>query len=290
MNYTVLSSNLLPVLGLFAAAAIKLMPSTNRIIASFQAIKYNNATVNTLNDELRFEVKTENQIESSKVITFNTSLKLKNLTFGYESSRHVLENINLEINQGKIIGLIGESGSGKSTLIDLIVGFIKPLEGEIMIDNVNIHSNLREWQNKIGYVSQNVFILDDTLKKNIVFGEKDDEINFGLLENAIAQSQLSDFVNSLAEGVDTNVGERGAKISGGQRQRIAIARALYSNPSFLIFDESTNALDLETESQIMNVIHELRGKKTSLIVSHRLSTIENCDIVLKLVEGKLQRV
>ena len=156
LNYTVLSSNLLPLLGLFAAAAIKLMPSTNRIIASFQAIKYNNATVNTLNDELRFEVKTENQIESNKVITFNTSLKLKNLTFGYESSRHVLENINLEINQGKIIGLIGESGSGKSTLIDLIVGFIKPLEGEIMIDNVNIHSNLREWQNKIGYVSQNV--------------------------------------------------------------------------------------------------------------------------------------
>ena len=290
LNYTVLSSNLLPVLGLFAAAAIKLMPSTNRIIASFQAIKYNNATVNTLNDELRFEVKTEEQIESSKVITFNTSLKLKNLSFGYDSSRHVLENINLEINQGKIIGLIGESGSGKSTLIDLIVGFIKPLEGEIMIDNVNIHSNLREWQNKIGYVSQNVFILDDTLKNNIVFGEKDDEINFGLLENAIAQAQLSDFVSSLAEGVDTNVGERGAKISGGQRQRIAIARALYSNPSFLIFDESTNALDMETESQIMNVIHKLRGKKTTLIVSHRLSTIENCDIVLKLVEGKLQRV
>ena len=134
-------------LGLFAAAAIKLMPSTNRIIASFQAIKYNNATVNTLNDELRFEVKTEERIESNKVL--NTSLKLKNLTFGYDS-RHVLENINLEINQGKIIGLIGESGSGKSTLIDLIVGFIKPLEGEIMIDNVNIHSNLREWQNKIG--------------------------------------------------------------------------------------------------------------------------------------------
>ncbi len=290
LNYTVLSSNLLPLLGLFAAAAIKLMPSTNRIIASFQAIKYNNATVNTLNDELRFEVKTEERIESSKVITFNTSLKLNNLTFGYDSSRHVLENINLEINQGAIIGLIGESGSGKSTLIDLIVGFIKPLEGEIMIDNVNIHSNLREWQNKIGYVSQNVFILDDTLKNNIVFGEKDDEINFKLLEKAIAQSQLSDFVSSLAEGVDTNVGERGAKISGGQRQRIAIARALYSNPSFLIFDESTNALDIETESQIMNVIHELRGKKTSLIVSHRLSTIENCDIVLKLVEGKLQRV
>ena len=197
--------------------------------------------------------------------------------------------INLEINQGDIIGLIGDSGSGKSTLIDLIVGFIRPSEGEIMIDNVNIHSNLREWQNKIGYVSQNVFILDDTLKNNIVFGEQDDEINFKLLEKAIAQSQLSDFVSSLAAGIDTNVGERGAKISGGQRQRIAIARALYSNPSFLIFDESTNALDIETESQIMNVIYKLRGKKTSLIVSHRISTIENCDIVLKLVEGKLQK-
>ena len=129
-----------------------------------------------------------------------------------------------------------------------------------MIDNINIHSNLREWQNKIGYVSQNVFILDDTLKNNIVFGKNDDEINFELLEKAITQSQLSDFVSSLADGIETNVGERGAKISGGQMQRIAIDRALYSNPSFLIFDESTNDLDLETESQIMNVIHELREK------------------------------
>ena len=291
LNYSPSVNSLLPVLGLFAGAAIKLMPSINRIIGSFQAIKYNSASVTALFDELHLDIRSKDDLISINKINFDNKLILKNVKFVYPSQeKEVLDKINLEIIPGKSIGFVGKSGSGKSTIVDLIVGLISPTEGEISSDGVNIQSNLRSWQEKVGYVSQNTFLLDDTLKRNIAFGVSDDQINEEHLNQCIVESQLSDYVNSLPNGIETTVGERGVRISGGQRQRVAIARALYSNPSLLIFDESTSALDTSTEKDIMNVIFGLKGKKTILIVSHRMSTIDNCDIVFKLDNGNLQRL
>ncbi len=291
LNYSPSVNSLLPVLGLFAGAAIKLMPSINRIIGSFQAIKYNSASVTALFDELHLDIRSKDDLISINKINFDNKLILKNVKFVYPSQeKEVLDKINLEIIPGKSIGFVGKSGSGKSTIVDLIVGLISPTEGEISSDGVNIHSNLKSWQEKVGYVSQNTFLLDDTLKRNIAFGVSDDQINEEHLNKCIVESQLSDYINSLPNGIETTVGERGVRISGGQRQRVAIARALYSNPSLLIFDESTSALDISTEKEIMNVIFGLKRKKTILIVSHRMSTIDNCDIVFKLDNGNLQRL
>ena len=291
LNYSPSVNSLLPVLGLFAGAAIKLMPSINRIIGSFQAIKYNSASVTALFDELHLDIRSKDDLISINKINFDNKLILKNVKFIYPSQeKEVLDKINLEIIPGKSIGFVGKSGSGKSTIVDLIVGLISPTEGEISSDGVNIHSNLKSWQEKVGYVSQNTFLLDDTLKRNIAFGVSDDQINEEHLNKCIVESQLSDYINSLPNGIETTVGERGVRISGGQRQRVAIARALYSNPSLLIFDESTSALDISTEKEIMNVIFGLKRKKTILIVSHRMSTIDNCDIVFKLDNGNLQRL
>jgi ABC-type multidrug transport system fused ATPase/permease subunit len=291
LNYFTSANSLLPILGFFAGAAIKLMPSINRIISSFQAIKYNTASINTIYDELKLSVRQEELLKTNEGITFKNSLILNNLEFSYpDPNKIILNKINLEIKPGLSIGFVGKSGSGKSTIVDLIVGLIEPLNGEILSDGVSIYSNLRSWQNNIGYVSQNIFLLDDTLKKNIAFGIPENLIDNSLVEKCIVESQLSSYVDSLPYGLDTTVGERGVRISGGQRQRVAIARALYSDPSFLIFDESTSALDTNTEKDIMNVVFSLKGKKTILIVSHRLSAIEKCDNVFKLEDGLLQPI
>jgi ABC-type multidrug transport system fused ATPase/permease subunit len=200
---------------------------------------------------------------------------------------YVLNGINVNVKFGSTIGFIGTSGAGKTTLIDLILGLHKPSSGQIKVDGNNIYTNLRGWQNQIGYVPQSIFLTDDTLKNNIAFGLDDNDIDEKALNHAIKYAQLESFINDLPEGLSTNVGERGVRISGGQKQRIGIARALYHNPTVLIFDEATSALDNSTEIAFVNAIKNLAGLKTIIIIAHRLTTIEHCDYVYKLDNGKI---
>ena len=191
------------------------------------------------------------------------------------------------IPNGSCIGIIGESGAGKSTLLDLLLGLNLPSSGQILIDGKEIRECLREWQKGIGYVPQEVFLTDDSLKRNIAFGLKDQDIDVKKIEKAIHLAKLDDFVSALEEGLDTKVGERGVRISGGQKQRIGIARALYENPSVLVLDEATSSLDVMTEREVMNSIRELIGSKTIIIVAHRMSTMADTDFLFKIENGTL---
>jgi ABC-type multidrug transport system fused ATPase/permease subunit len=185
------------------------------------------------------------------------------------------------------VGIVGDSGSGKTTLIDIFLGLLKPQKGKILVDGVDISENLKSFQSLIGYVPQDVYLLDDSLKRNIAFGKKEDEIDNEMITETIKISQLDDVVNKLSNGLNSNVGERGSKFSGGEKQRIGIARSLYNKPKILVLDEATSSLDLETEKNFINSIHELKDDKTILIISHRESTLQNCDIIYEISQGKL---
>ena len=251
-----------------------------------QALSFSLASVETLSNELNNNNILSNDTEE---LEFENHINIKNLNFKYPNTdKNILLNINLKINKGESIGIIGSTGCGKSTLTDIISGLITPSSGDIIIDNQKINSVLKQWQKKIGYVSQNIFLMDDSIKNNIGFGHK--EINNEYLKNALDKSQLNDFVNSLPEGLDTKVGESGTRLSGGQQQRISIARSLYNNPEVIIFDEATNSLDTNTESRIMNTIYDLKKDKTLIIIAHRLSTLTQCDVIYELKSGTLNKV
>ncbi|EPJ54053.1 MAG: hypothetical protein OFPI_07990 [Osedax symbiont Rs2] len=280
-------NEIVPVLGLFAAAAFRMMPSITRILVSMQALRYRISAIDTLYRELDAEIikQPENRGGSSPFIN---ELTLKNVVFFYPATKKpVLDSITLTIKKGQSVGFIGMSGSGKSSLVDVILGLLTPSSGIVDVDGVNIQNDLRGWQKQIGYVSQSTFLTDDTLKRNVAFGIADKEIDEAAVFRAIKLAQLDEFVNSLPAGVETMVGERGVLLSGGQRQRIGIARALYHDPEILVLDEATSALDIYTEEGVMNSITALHGKKTVIIVAHRLSTVEHCDKLFRLKIGKI---
>ena len=275
---------IVPLLGLFAAAAFRLMPSLARIINSVQGIFYNRPAVDSVYKEFNQESfqNNINEISSTKIF-LTKEIDLKNINFKYsDSSPFILRDINLNIKKGTTIGLIGESGIGKTTLINIILGLIQPTKGSIHVDGISISKNIKSWQSQIGYVPQNVYLADDTIMKNIAFALPEEKIDTTLVKKAVMNAKLDKLVNSLDEGLNTNVGEFGDKISGGQRQRIAIARALYTDPKILILDECTNSLDIDTEKQILNEVNYLKGKKTIIMITHRLSTLENCDRIYKI--------
>ena len=281
---------ILPTLGVFVVAAFRLLPSLNRIMAAFQTLRFAKPVIELIyNEFLRINVNLNfNKIMSSQ-ISFVNKIEVKKLSFSYTENKSdlILNEISLTIKKGETIGLIGESGSGKSTLVDIMLGLLKPLNGQILVDNVNIHDNLQSWQGLIGYVPQFIYLIDDSIKKNIAFGIEENEIDKEKLNNAILMSQLDNFISHLPNKLNTNVGELGVQLSGGQRQRIGIARALYNNPDVLVFDEATSSLDLDTENEISNCIAFLRKQKTIIIVAHRYSTINNADIIYKINKGKI---
>ena len=203
-----------------------------------------------------------------------------------ESKKATLQGINLEIKKGESVAFIGESGAGKTTLADIILGLYIPQEGTVTVDGVSIYDIPQDWSRIVGYVPQSVYLLDDTIRNNILFGEK--QMDDKKIWDALKQAQLYDFVKTLPDGLNTIVGERGIKFSGGQRQRIAIARALYYNPDILVLDEATSALDNETEEALMESIEALQGLKTLIIIAHRLSTIRNCDKIYEVKDGKIE--
>jgi ABC-type multidrug transport system fused ATPase/permease subunit len=278
---------LLPTLVIFAAGAFKMIPGFNRVMGAIQNVKLTVPVVNVLYDEFKLKSK-EKLNQKIKDFNFNNNIVLNNLNFKYqETHKYSLENINININFGETIGFIGESGSGKSTLIDLILGLINPEKGEVIVDGQNIKKNIRGWQNNIGYVPQSIYLSDDSLKNNIAFGISENKIDDKAVLRSLKSAQLDDLIKSSDDGLNTFVGERGVRLSGGQRQRIGIARALYHDPEVLVLDEATSALDSDTEKGVMESISVLKGKKTILIVAHRLTTLKNCDKIFKLENGKI---
>jgi ABC-type multidrug transport system fused ATPase/permease subunit len=283
-------SSLLPTLSLFALVAFRLMPSANRIIGAIQQLRFGLPALNLLCEELSFkEPQTNKSDDETDRTTFKYDLQVKNLSYSYPNvESKVLKNISFRLNKGDFIGFVGESGSGKSTLIDIILGVLSPTSGSLHLDGVDMSKNLRGWQNQIGYVPQEIFLSDDSLRRNIAFGIVDDDINDAAIKKAVSLAQLEKFIHDLPEGLNTIVGERGIRISGGQRQRIGIARALYNNPEVLVLDEATSDLDTKTETNLMDSIFLLQGKKTIISVAHRLTTLERCDQVYVLKNGRLQ--
>jgi len=286
-------ADFLPTIGLFGAAAFRLMPSINRCLTSIQSTRFALSAVNTLYQEL-VEVAAERNAQLTEkrkvhvVEKFNDRIDLSAVSFQYPGSEDlVLFNIRLSIPRGAMIGFIGESGAGKSTLVDIILGLLTPSSGAVLVDGEDIRKNLRAWQNQIGYVSQTIYLTDDTLRRNVAFGLADDDIDENAVWNALRAAQLENFVRQLPEGLNTKVGERGVRLSGGQRQRIGIARALYHDPSILVLDEATSALDTDTESGVMEAVQAMHGEKTVLIITHRLSTIQHCDQVIRVDNGTI---
>ena len=282
---------ILPILGLFAAGAFRLMPSVNRIIMAVQNIKFSLPVVDVLYEECDLIARNEEKYlydQRKNINGFNQSITLKNLYLSYsDADIWSLNNINLSILYGTTVGFVGSSGAGKSTLINVILGLLAPNKGIVSVDGVDVQTDPRGWQSQIGYVPQSIYLIDDTLRRNIAFGLPDEDIDEGALKRAIHVAQLEQFLNELPQGVETMVGERGVRLSGGQCQRIGIARALYHDPKVMVLDEATNSLDMATEQEIMDVIYSLKGKKTIIIVAHRLNTVKQCDHLFLIDNGKI---
>jgi len=279
---------ILTTLGLFSGAAFRLMPSLNRILGAVQILRFSEPVLQTLSAEFDLIERIHNSPQILP-ISLKEEITLNAVTFKYPTADKIsINNITLSITVGSSMGFVGTTGAGKSTLVDIILGLLSPVSGTIRVDGVDIQNNLRDWQDQIGYVPQSIFLTDNTLRRNIAFGIPDVEIDIDALWNAIKSAQLEYFIKNLPEGLDTMVGEKGVRISGGERQRIGIARALYHNPKLLVLDEATSSLDIHTEQEVMKAVQALHGEKTIIIVAHRLSTIEHCDRVFRLNDGKLE--
>lgn len=282
--------SLVPSLGTFVMAAVKLLPSANRIIGAVNQIAYlEPALDNMLANTKGTEKKGISDIqEKENLLTLEHDIKLLGITYTYPGGeKKIFEHADLTIPIGTSIGIVGMSGAGKTTVVDILLGLLKPQEGKILADNVDISTNMQGWLSHIGYIPQIIFMLDGTIRENVVFGYVENVYTDDDVWLALKEAQLADFVRGLPKGLDTTIGERGVRLSGGQRQRIGIARALFANPDVLIFDEATSALDNETEEAIMQSINALHGKKTMIIIAHRLTTIEGCDVIYRAGNGKI---
>ena len=286
--------SLIPKLGVFAVAAFRLLPSVGKINSLTTEVLFFKPAIDITYDELKklkvaLEDVNEQQDDAKEVIKWNDCIELKDLSYKYKDDLpNVLSHINLKIKPGSAIGLIGPSGSGKTTLADIIMGLLKPSDGKVLVGGNDVQQNIRSWQRQIGYVPQSIYLCDDSIRRNIAFGLDENEIDDDKVWAALKKAQLEEFVKNCPDQLDMNVGDRGVRLSGGQRQRIGIARALYYDPKLLIFDEATSALDTETEGAVMQAIESLYGKKTMIIIAHRLSTLEKCDIIYKVDKGNIE--
>ena len=240
-------------------------------------------------DEIKYgRYKKQSITENKNILSFTDKIELHNITYSYQGSdKLILDNADMVIPIGKSIGIVGASGAGKTTAVDILLGILLAQKGEILTDGINVMENYAEWLANIGYIPQNIFMLDDNIKSNVAFGVPEELQDEEMVWKAIKEAQLEDFVKELKDGIHTQIGERGMRLSGGQRQRLGIARALYLNPKILVFDEATSALDNETEAAIMSSINSLHGKKTMIIIAHRLQTIKDCDIVYRVENGRI---
>ncbi|EJX0960515.1 ATP-binding cassette domain-containing protein [Campylobacter coli] len=274
-------SGILATISIFVLALYRLMPSANRIITSYHDLLYYRSSLDIIYQILKQK---EESLGEEK-IDFDKELRLENLSFGYKDKKNLFTCLNLSIKKGEKIAFIGESGCGKSTLVDIIIGLLSPREGRVLVDKNELNmKNVKNYRQKIGYIPQNIYLFNDSIAKNISFG---DEVDEEKLQRVIKQANLEHFVKNLPQGVQTKVGDGGSNLSGGQKQRIAIARALYLDPEILVLDEATSALDTESEARIMDEIYKISKDKTMIIIAHRLSTITRCDSIYRLEHGEL---
>jgi len=283
-------SELVAMVGVFALAAFRLLPSLNRVLTGTAEIRKRSPHIELIYNDLlqQTEVSRPGVSNREDTITFSREIELKNVSFTYkDASRPALNGVDLVIQQGESIGIVGPSGAGKSTLVDVIIGLVRPNNGHMLIDRRDVDDLIEPWQKHIGYVPQDIYLLDDTLARNIAFSIGDETPDLDRVRKAISMAQLDNLIVTLPDGLNTMLGERGARLSGGQRQRIAIARALYGRPDVLVFDEATAALDNESENEVTLAIRDLSGKKTLLIIAHRLSTVRGCDRIVLMGDGRI---
>ena len=283
------SASIIFILAIFGAASFKLLPSINKMFTHYQQINYYGSSFEKIYNELE-ALNIVSDLGKPGYFKFQKSIRIRDLNFSYDEKNSILKNINLEINKGDIIGIIGKSGSGKSTLINLLTGLLTPNRGEVLIDDVNIQDCIKQYQSKLGYVSQSVVLLDESIKKNIAFELDDKKIDVKKVKEVLRQVELIDWVNNLEEGLDTRVGEQGVQISGGQKQRIGIATSLFKNPEIMILDEPTSSLDENTEINILDLISNFKKEKTIIIISHKASKLKFCDKVYLINENNLNEV
>ncbi len=285
----------IPVMGLFALATFRLVPSANRIISAIATVRSGIASVGSITMDFKDYVGVEDDDvsapEERRPLPFEREIALIGLGYRYAGTdTRVLSDINFTIAKGESIALVGESGAGKTTLADLILGVLSPTEGHMLIDGNDIAGSVRRWQARLGYIPQNIYLTDDSIRRNIALGLDDADIDDGAVDRAVRLARLESVVAQLPDGLSSLVGEHGVRLSGGQRQRIGIARALYHNPDVLVMDEATSALDSQTEHDITNAINDLKGSKTIIIIAHRLSTVRSCDRLCVMAGGRISGI
>ena len=282
---------ILPILSVYALVAIKLLPAFQQIYSSIATMNGNIAAFDSIEGDLNNSLKAKSAVTNKEesLLHFKQEITLKNITFTFPKKEEpALNQLNITIPVNSLIGIVGPSGSGKSTLIDILLALIDPQQGELMVDNNVINKkNRRSWQNTIGFVAQSIFLSQNTIAENVAFGIRKDQINLEQVRQALKLAHLTELLESLKDGIHTQVGERGVQLSGGQRQRIGIARALYHKAEVLVFDEATSSLDGITEKMIMEAIYEFSGQKTIILVAHRLKTVEKCDMIFFIDKGKV---
>jgi ATP-binding cassette, subfamily B, bacterial PglK len=283
------AENLISIMTLFGVAFIRLMPFINRVTQTITKLRRGRHAIKLLyNDLIKIKKNDINMKWYEDVDAEFNNISFNNIDFKYpNTSNNILNNISLKIKSKDVIGLIGVSGSGKTTLVNLMLGLLSPTKGSMLLNGQNILDNIHAWQRKVAYIPQEVFLLDGSIKQNIALGEKPEEVDNCKLERSIKMAQLERFMNKMPEGVETKIGENGSHLSGGQKQRIALARAFYYDREILIMDESTSALDDETENEILKEIKELTGKKTLVIISHTKKVLQYCNAIYKVKDGEL---
>lgn len=299
MLFVVLSkqdlTNMMPILTAFGIAAMRLIPCANRINNQLTNVAYFEPFFMGVSDNLQQEIEDENvdlsfATDEDEKLPVRKSILLKDITYAYPNTEALIfDHAEMEIPIGSAVGIVGTSGAGKTTIVDVLLGLLQVRSGSVFVDGLDTKEHYRGWLKNIGYIPQMIFMLDDTIRRNIAFGVPEGKIDEKRLWEVLREAQLDEFVKTLPGGVETSIGERGIRLSGGQRQRIGIARALYHDPEVLILDEATSALDHETEAAIMDSINRFQGKKTLIIIAHRLQTIEKCDILYRVENGKITR-
>ncbi len=297
-------TSMLPQLSAFALAAVRLMPCANRMSTYLANIAYYKPTLDFVYENVEMPQNIKVSATTDKELAGKAAAKkaglpdkmplherisVKGITYSYPNSdKLIFDHANMEVPVGKSVGIVGKSGVGKTTVVDIILGLLDPAEGEILCDGVDVFSNYPGWLHNIGYIPQSINLMDDTIRANVAFGVPLEKIDEKRVWEVLEEAQLTDFVREQPDGIDTEIGERGIRMSGGQRQRLGIARALYHDPELLILDEATSALDNDTEAAIMDAINHFHGRKTMLIIAHRLKTIENCDLIYEVNDGEIR--
>jgi len=284
--------SIIPVLTLFAMATVRLMPAVQQISSLYTNMLYNIVAVEPIYEDVvqlkQASIEFREDRQKNNILNLNKEIKARDIWYCYPGGdENALKGVSFEIPSGSAVAFVGESGAGKTTIVDLLLGLLKPTKGQILVDGKNIHDSLSAWQKNIGYIPQSIYMADETLRKNIAYGIPENQIEEEKIKQAIEMAQLQDMIKTLPKGLDTIIGESGTRLSGGQRQRVGIARALYHNPNVLVMDEATSALDNITEKQITKAIEAMAGERTIITIAHRLTTVQKCDMLYLMRDGRI---